>query len=262
MGNAGNEKTAVSTFESGTGKAQTEIRLMSFNTQHCMNFITRKIDFDVMADAVRETGADIVGLQEIRSLSRDPEYQDQTGILAEKLGMNGYFAEALKFLRKNPYGNALLSRFPIISSERFRILKPRVKKYLGYYETRCLLKAELDVPGGLTLLVTHFGLNPDEQSRAVKTVMEHLPKRRCVLMGDFNVRPDNKLLDPIRAAMTDTADFISGTGFSFPADKPDRKIDYIFVTPDIQVKTAEIPEIIASDHRPHTATILLDNDPL
>ena len=261
MVNTGNEKTAVSTFEHGSAKEQTEIRLMSFNTQHCLNYITRRIDFDTMAEAVTRTGADIAGLQEIRSLGRDPEYLDQTGILAEKLGMYGYFAEAIKFMRKNPYGNALLSRFPIISAERFRILTPRVRKYLGYYETRCLLKAELDVPGGLTLLVTHFGLNPDEQQRAVKTVMAHLPKSRCVLMGDFNVRPENSLLDPIRSVMTDTADSITGSKLSFPSDKPNVKIDYIFVTPDIRVKEAEIPAIVASDHRPCTATILLDREP-
>ena len=35
----------------------------------------------------------------------------------------------------------------------------------------------------------------------------------------------------------------------------DCKIDYIFVSPDIKIKSADIPEIIASDHRPHIAVI-------
>ena len=43
--------------------------------------------------------------------------------------------------------------------------------------------------------------------------------------------------------------------FSFPSDNPDRKIDYIFVSPDIEVVSADIPAIVAFDHRPHTAKI-------
>ena len=30
-----------------------QIKLMSFNTQHCLNFITKEIDFDIMADAIK-----------------------------------------------------------------------------------------------------------------------------------------------------------------------------------------------------------------
>jgi endonuclease/exonuclease/phosphatase (EEP) superfamily protein YafD len=32
------------------------------------------------------------------------------------------------------------------------------------------------------------------------------------------------------------------------------KIDYIFVSKDVEVVSANIPAIVASDHRPHTAT--------
>ena len=62
-------------------------------------------------------------------------------------------------------------------------------------------------------------------------------------------------MDPIRSRMKDTACLFTQPLFSFPSDKPDRKIDYIFVSPDAQVLAAEIPPIVASDHRPHTAEI-------
>ena len=42
---------------------------------------------------------------------------------------------------------------------------------------------------------------------------------------------------------------------SFPSDMPDRKIDYIFVSPDITVSDADIPPVVASDHRPYIATV-------
>lgn len=32
---------------------------MTFNTQHCKNYITGRIDFSIMADAIKNCGADI-----------------------------------------------------------------------------------------------------------------------------------------------------------------------------------------------------------
>ena len=237
-----------------------KIKVMSFNTQHCLNYITRKIDFDVMADAIRKCGADVVGLQEIRGEGRNKaEYAEQAKILAEKLGFYWYFAEAIKFSGTEPYGNALLSRYPIVSARTIIIPDPKIKKYPGYYETRCLLSADIDTGEGgiLKVLVSHFGLNPDEQKSAVNTVTANIPGRACVLMGDFNIRPNNRLLGRIREKMNDTAAFFPGGAKlrSFPSDKPNRKIDYIFVTPDVKTLSAGIPDIVASDHRPHVAEL-------
>jgi endonuclease/exonuclease/phosphatase family metal-dependent hydrolase len=77
-------------------------------------------------------------------------------------------------------------------------------------------------------------------------------------MGDFNLLPDDPLLAPIRQRMTDTADAFPSARMSFPSDAPDQKIDYIFVTRDLAVTAADIPAIVASDHRPHTAEVSLD----
>ena len=105
------------------------------------------------------------------------------------------------------------------------------------------------------MLVCHFGLNPDEQENAVKAVVENLEKEKCILMGDFNVTPDNEVLNPIKAVMKDAAQGFCQSTPTFPSDNPRIKIDYIFVSPDITVEYAEIPEIIASDHRTHIAVI-------
>jgi endonuclease/exonuclease/phosphatase family metal-dependent hydrolase len=206
-----------------------------------------------MAEAIKNCEADIVGLNEMRDLGSHPEYDAQTSNLSQLTALkNFFFAKAINF-PQGPYGNALLSRYPIVSAESILIPDPEPKKYNGYYETRCLLKARLE--NGLLVLVTHFGLNPDEQENAVKTVIENLPHEKCILMGDFNVTPDNPVLNPIRERMTDTAQLFNEELLSYPSDKPDVKIDYIFVSPDIEVITADIPPIVASDHRPHTAEI-------
>lgn len=79
-----------------------------------------------------------------------------------------------------------------------------------------------------------------------------------MLMGDFNLTPEDETIAPIRKVMKDTAENFNEAKLSFPSDKPDRKIDYIFVSPDIKVTSADIPPIVASDHRPHLATIELE----
>ena len=236
-----------------------KIKFMSYNTQHCLNFITREIDFDIIADTIKKCEADIIGLQEIRDEGQDADYQSQAKIIAEKLCYHYYyFAEAIRFEGVNPYGNAIISRYPIISAETIMIPDPEIKKYDGYYETRCLLKATIDVRNGLNVLVSHFGLNPDEHENAVETVVSNIPKEHCVLMGDFNMEPDNQILDPIMQGLQDTAKFFSTNKLSFPSDTPKVKIDYIFVSKDLKVEYADIPEVISSDHRPHVATIELE----
>ncbi|MBQ9749979.1 MAG: endonuclease/exonuclease/phosphatase family protein [Clostridia bacterium] len=230
------------------------MKIMSFNTQHCLNFVERRIDFDVMAKAILDCGADIVGLNEIRDQGIHPEYTTQVERLAELTEMKYcYFAKAIEFANEGPYGNAILSKIPILSAESIIIPDPEPKAYDGYYETRCVLRAELE--DGLTVLISHFGLNPDEQESAAKTVSRLLVDEKCILMGDFNVTPDDPVLDPIRARMKDTAELFDAPKLSFPSDRPVQKIDYIFVSRDIEVIDADIPSIVASDHRPHTATV-------
>lgn len=231
------------------------MKIMTFNTQHCRNYIEDGIDFDIMADTINTVGADIVGLNEMYNEGDLPQFMNQVGILSEMTGLKYYyFAKAIDVGEgNNPYGNGLLSRFPIAEAETVAVPDPEGKTGEYSYETRCLLKAKLQ--NGLNVLVIHFGLNHDEQINAVNTVIKNLPEEKTILMGDFNVTPDDEVLVPVRVRLRDTADLFSEEKLSYPSDKPDRKIDYIFVTPDIKVVSADIPDIVASDHRPHIAEI-------
>jgi endonuclease/exonuclease/phosphatase family metal-dependent hydrolase len=231
------------------------MKIMSFNTQHCLNFLEQRIDYDIMAKAIKDAQADIVGLNEMFDGGEGAKFGEQTRFLSELSGLeNHYFAQAI-LDGWGPYGNGFLSKYKIVKAETIIVPDPSPRLYKDYYETRCLLKAELE--NGLTVLVIHFGLNSDEQENAVKTVMANAPREKCILMGDFNVEPHNPILDSIRSIMKDTAEGFCQFKPSFPSDKPRIKIDYIFVTPDIEVLSADIPEIIASDHRPHIAEIKL-----
>ncbi len=232
------------------------MKLMSFNTQHCLNYLEQRVDYEIMARAIKACEADIVGLNEMFDEGMGAVFGAQTEKLSALTGLeNHFFAKAIDDA-EGPYGNGILSRYKILSAERIMIPDPEVRENPdGFYETRCLLKATLE--GGITVLITHFGLNADEHRNAVSTVISHITDKKCILMGDFNVTPENPILDPIRERMVDTGADFPKSKMSWPSDTPRMKIDYIFVSPDIEVVSADIPEIVASDHRPHIAEIKL-----
>ena len=229
------------------------MKIMTFNTEHCRNYVTGKIDFDAVAKVIIDCDADIVGLNEMRGLGRSEEFDAQVEILAKLTGMKYFcFGKAID-LPEGPYGNGFLSRIPVLNSKTVMIPDPNPRKYDGYYETRSVIVAELE--GGFSVLVTHVGLNPDEAKNAISTLCDNMASERCVVMGDFNMTPDDKLLAPIFERMTDTAKGFCDEKFSFPSDAPDIKIDYIFVSRDAKVLSADIPSIVVSDHRPYVAHV-------
>ncbi len=233
-----------------------KIKVATYNTQHCKNYLSGEIDFDAMASALVKLNADVVGLNEMRSAGERFDYADQTAVLASKAGYSHYyFAKAIDVRGNNPYGNAILSRYPIENASTVMIPDP-IQRTDSSFETRCALVADIVIEGEcVRFIVTHFGLNGSEQVNAVETVRSLFCKR-CVFMGDFNLRPSSELLAPIRALMRDAADKLFSAGLTFPSDNPTEKIDYIFVSDDIEVVSADVPELVVSDHRPHTAELL------
>ncbi len=230
-----------------------DFKVISYNTLHCSDWKRKAIDYDRIASVIE--GADIIGMNEIRGKGTSVDYEPQVDIMSQKLGMYGYFGQATLLHGGNPYGNGLLSRYPILRARTVPIPDP--PRYLcdTYYETRAVIDATLDVGFPLHVLVTHFGLNLAEAANAAATVASLIDDSPTVLMGDFNITPECPLLRPIRDRMTDTADFFDDKGkLSWPADEPKVKIDYLFVR-DLDVLSADIPATVVSDHRPYVAVL-------
>ena len=78
---------------------------------------------------------------------------------------------------------------------------------------------------------------------------------RFVLMGDLNVLPDDRVLRPLRKRLKDTAAALGDSILTFPSDAPEKKIDYVFVSEDVRVTSAEVPNLVVSDHRPYIAEL-------
>ena len=233
------------------------VKIMTFNVQHCQNYLTGEIDYERFGQVLRDCGADVVAINEIYSGDKTSRFGNQVARLAELGGYAySFFAKAILVgSKKSPYGNALLSKIPIVKAEVIPVPDPAPEGRIGKwpYESRCLLKARLE--NGLTVMAIHIGLNPEEHENALSTVLTHLEERQCALLGDFNVRPDHPMIAAIGERMTDTAICFEKPLLSFPSTDPVKKIDYLFVTPDLHVTAADIPAIVASDHRPHVAVI-------
>ncbi|MBQ7115029.1 MAG: endonuclease/exonuclease/phosphatase family protein [Clostridia bacterium] len=232
------------------------LKVMTFNIQHALDYQKQVIDFNLFINAIKKYGADICGLNEVRGYGPLEDYTDQTTAIAEGLGFNSYFGEAIKVQGTSPYGNSVVSKFPFKSVETFTIPDPKSKRGKHSFESRCIVKAVVNFEGkDVCLLICHMGLNSSEQKNAVKTICGLLVEMEIpvILMGDFNTTPDSKVLKPLREKLKDTDDLnpIKNQG-TYPSDKPNVKIDYIFYRGLKCVKTETIKEIY-SDHLPIVA---------
>lgn len=230
------------------------MKIMTFNIQHCYNNLLQQIDYKMLSSEIKNVDPDILGINEIFVGDETTFYGNQLKKIADLTGYKYfYFAKAIEH-EKGPYGNALLSKIPIISANTIVIPSPKIKKFPGgYYETRCLLVAEF--ADGKRVIVTHFGLNKDEKEQEIQVLIRYLKENKCILMGDLNSTYENPILNAIKEKMNDVAEGYCQNIMTWPSTDPKIKIDYIFVSHDIKVKNAYILEKIISDHFAHVALI-------
>lgn len=206
---------------------------------------------------VRELAPDIMGMQEVLRLAPgEGDALDQAAAVADGFGYHVAYGRSKD---ERWYGNAVLSRWPIVHSECFEL--PRC----GTDEKRSLLLAAIDSPfGEIPFFVTHLNWKFHEGHVREAQVLEVVrrvvsftdtgPRQPgrfpAILVGDFNAEPRS---DEIRYmggltslgtksrvyfqdAFASAGDGSPGYTFSVrnpfaaPLREPDRRIDYIFVS--------------------------------
>ncbi len=232
------------------------MKFMSFNIQHATDYIRQVIDLPYFAKEIARLNPDFLGLNEVMNEGDDEEYTDQVKFFTEALGWNGFFGLGAMIDGNNPFGNAVLTKHTIKSVENFQIPDPEDKSEPAYYESRCVIKAIVEVDGvDVCWLVCHMGLAHLERVNAVEVIVKLIDKTDMpiVLMGDFNIEPDGEVLLPIRERLLDTAEISdSAKECTYPSDKPFKKIDYIFYRGLECLGAETLPDVIA-DHRPVVA---------
>lgn len=237
----------------------------TFNIQHGVHYAHFKktneklIDLANVSEAIKQMKLDLCGLNEVRNFEMIEGDCNQAKVIAEKLGYHFVFAKAIDY-RGGEYGNALVSKYPILSYQciPMKILPQDRLLNNRFYEDRVVLCAEILIDNQvLKVFITHLGLNEDELSLGVHTVCNCVKnwKQPIILMGDFNFDPNTTYYKSICEVLYDTSGLIQGDCNTFPSDEPIHKIDYIFINNYIKVKEASIPSLTVSDHRPYVVNI-------
>jgi endonuclease/exonuclease/phosphatase family metal-dependent hydrolase len=203
-------------------------------------------DLEALAGTIEAAGADVVALQEV---SRGWVINGSTEMLtwmARRLRMSFVWGPAADAV----WGNAILSRRRIARSAYDEL--PRG----GAPMRRGVLWAEIDLGRGERLLViaTHFHQVEAEgeirvpQAAAVLRVWNR--RDRTVVMGDLNATPDAPEIALLKDAGLRDAFALAGqgSGLTYSSATPERRIDYIWVSPDLRARDFRVLPGQASDH--------------
>lgn len=252
------------------------LRVASYNI-HAGAGEDNVFDLDRTAAAISSLDADVVGLEEVDvHWGARSEWRDTLQELGFRLHMRVAFAPIYDLDPPAPgqprrqYGVALLSRYPIVSRENHEITRlstqvpdPVPAPAPGF------LEAVVQIRGVRThVYVTHLDYRGDPSVRQLQVadtrriLAQDPPDARQLLLGDFNAEPTAPELQPLWQSVRDVwahAPVTSGTGLTYPAAVPTKRIDYVTASPNIVPVAAAIPAddlaSIASDHRPMVATV-------
>lgn len=203
-----------------------------------------KVDLDGLAQVIMAISPDIIGLQEVDKGWARSGNVNQAKYLADYTGMYYVFSAAMK-RGSSEFGNAVLSRFPIMKWESIPL--PSSAR-----EPRSILITFIELRGRMIKFVTtHLGLNQQERIDHINNKLLPVLKSndRLILTGDFNCLPSSPEVAILNRVMIDTCP--SGQElFTFPTDRPAEKIDYIMHSAQFKSVTVEVIHASASDHLP------------
>ena len=233
----------VSTGSAKISKPSSSLKLLTFNIRHGTGQDGR-LDLERIARIIRQSGAKLVGLNEVDMRLSRSGFKNQVKELADRLKMNYIFGPTVS-MEIGSYGNAILSSYPIESAENHRL------PGWSYTEKRGLLSARVMLPQKrpVYLLTTHLSLNKKEREGQLKWIEDYIEELDYpfILMGDFNSELESGFIyQPLLTGIK-----------SFPAADAREEIDLYFSNLDLEIITGYAIKTIASDHLPVFIELLL-----
>lgn len=225
---------------------QTRLRVASWNLW--WRFGNWEERLPVVVDRLRDVDADVLGLQEVWHDGTTSSAQ----VIADALGYHVAFAGTIRLDDGVRFGNAVVSRWPIVSEEVLPL--PAAGKP---DEERVALKVDIDGPRGpLQVYCTHLNWrldHSDVRQAQVHALAELIARSKprtfpAVVCGDFNAEPHSaeiEMLTGQRAVAVDEVLLVDAwhaahptdVGFTWDNANPyaaaqlewNRRIDYVFV---------------------------------
>lgn len=254
-----------------------KIKIISLNIWHGFN-LPAVIAF------LQAGAAEVVVLQEVYN-SSDPGLADKYRsyeILRERLGYeHAAFAEAYQENLpgiKIPHGNAIFSAFPITSSSVTYLVDPIPD--FDYWDKSehwpilpaPLQQAELATPVGPVNIFNMHGVwdlqgdsySERRQHMSRSLIAATIDKPNVILAGDSNAKATNQAMHNLEKHLK--AVFGSGLKTTFNMRRKDNPgyataaVDLMYVSPAIEVISANCLDVDISDHLPVVATLQIPRD--
>jgi endonuclease/exonuclease/phosphatase family metal-dependent hydrolase len=238
------------------------LRVISYNIHKCIGGVDRKYQPDRVAEVLRKLDADVLMLQEVDAGVARSNGDKQTELLGDLVGMRyrTWFPN-VDIRGGGHYGNAILSRYPIIESSNID-LTIRFKKRRSVLHGVLRVRHD-DVDRTVHLFNMHLGLARFERRIQLRKFLECDPfaymhhETPVVVGGDLNdvYGGLGELLRPSGFRG------IEKRPLTFPAWGPVRPLDAIFVRGTVDfLKLSRCESELArraSDHRPLVADVRL-----
>ncbi|WNQ11985.1 endonuclease/exonuclease/phosphatase family protein [Paenibacillus aurantius] len=252
-------------FTKQKGEEHVPFKVMSFNIHHGAD-AGNVYDLERIAAVIRESGADLIGLQEVdRYYSSRSNNEDTIARLAGMLGMHYAYGANLDREPAAPgqprsqYGTAVLSKYPILYAEN-HLLTSYGQEQRGLLETR------VEIEGTpVTFYSTHLGLDAAQQKVQTEELLAITGSRSGaqIVVGDFNAKPETPDMRMMAQAFQEP--FVDRPdAYTFDAEAPSSKIDYIWANEQVLVgdrSEAQVIDTQASDHRPIISTLYVKRAP-
>src|SRR5260221_3828436 len=225
---------AARTSAVGFAPSQT-LRVMTYNI-HVGVGMDKKLDLGRIAGVINAQHPDLVGLQEVdRGVTRTQRIDEITE-LAKLTRMDYAFAFNLRY-QGGQYGVAILSRLPIMATDH------RLYQNTREAERRGFIRAEVIVNGHvLNFVTTHLDYQYDDarlfEAQQLLSALKDV-KGPLMVVGDFNDIPAGRAYQLMRYQFGDAWIESRGTeqGFSYPTDKPAKRIYDNFIRSIDRVRT-------------------------
>ena len=204
---------------------------------------------DRILDVLEEERPHVAALQEVPRGWAVNGSVDALSWLAQRLEMHWAWGPAA-----DPFwGNAVLSRYPIVAVEN----RPMPNNDVLNLDRGYLL-VTIDVHVELVQIVAthlhHVEREPQHRIAQVRELLDGIDwNRPSVLLGDLNAQPNHAEIRMLaEAGLSPRLPAVA----TYPADRPRRQIDYILATGAFTVVELRTVDTDASDHLPLFATLL------
>jgi len=238
------------------------LRVLSYNIHKCIGGVDRRYEPGRVADVINQQEADVLLLQEVDAGVPRSNGDHQFDVLGELCGMRyrAWFPN-VDVRGGGQYGNAVLSRYPIIESSNID-LSIRFKKKRSVLHSVIRVRHD-DVDRTIHLFNMHLGLARFERRIQLRMFLDSHPfanlhsETPIVVGGDLN-DVYGRLGELLRPAGFRG---VERRPLTFPAWGPVRALDAIFVRGHVDfVKLVRCDSNLArraSDHRPLIAEVRL-----